>query len=174
VLCCLLLGATCAALTCGIGVVGVLANQYEQLTCKEELGTSLADVNKRFGDAKRAWQEEQRAIEEAKRVELARLVAEHQRELQRPRAEIAHLEDKVMRLQMQVTDMAADVQVARKKEEAAREDALKARQEKDAITAEVRSLFICCSPFCLGHLDVLHLCTCCVGPTFASPFWLWL
>ena len=111
-----------------------------ELTCKEELGTSLAEVNRRFADAKRAWQKEQAELLDAKRAEVAKLLEEHARDLSRPRTEIANLEDKVVRLQMQVTDMAADVQAARKNEEEARHDASLARQAKAEAAAEAEAL----------------------------------
>lgn len=112
----------------------------QQLTCKEELGTSLAQVNKNFSDARRDWRERESAAAEAKRREVADLHKQYSKQMEGPRLEVARMEDKVMRLQMQITEMAEDVASSRSREEAARGDLMEAQREKLALQGNVNDL----------------------------------
>lgn len=116
------------------------ASLASELTCKEELGSSLAEVNERFANAQAEWRERVEATEQSKREELAAAEARFRRELEKPRAEVSMLEEKVMRLQMTVTDMTADVKAARQREDAARTESATLMRERADLLEKVQSL----------------------------------
>eukprot|EP00941_MAST-03F_sp_MAST-3F-sp1_P003907 g3907.t1 len=102
--------------------------------CKEELAASLAAVNEQFVVAKSAAKNLLQQQEEARRQEIREMEDTFRRKVDMAKQETSRMEDKVKRLQLQMTEMMKDAAAARKKFQTMEQENLIVTQEKQLLT----------------------------------------
>jgi chromosome segregation ATPase len=121
-----------------------LANKVEYLkaqlesenTCKEELRRSVTSLTEALRDSKQAKKQAIVDAETAKRKEMRRLEEKLQAELEGPRHQVSQLQAKVAMLQGSMTELIQDCELAKRKEEQARLEALRFEAEHAALAAQ--------------------------------------
>lgn len=115
------------------------AQMVSESQCKEELAASLAAVNEQFVVAKGAAKKLLQEQETARREEIREMEDTFRRKLEISKGESSRLEDKVKRLQLQMTEMMKDAAAARKKFQTMEEENLIVVQEKKLLTEKLES-----------------------------------
>ena len=80
------------------------------------------------------------SADEAKRAELREVEERFREQLEVPRAEVRHLQDKVQSLQLSLTNMAKDVAMARRKEEAAKQESQRLATDRETLAQDKTAL----------------------------------
>ena len=110
-----------------------LANEVR---CKGELTDTVSMLNDQLKRTRREAEKAFSAQADENKRSIRELEERHREEIELPRSEVLHLEDKMQNLQVSLTNMAKDVAMARRKERAAQQEAQRMGESRQQLIEE--------------------------------------
>jgi hypothetical protein len=108
--------------------------------CKEDLEGSIKQLTAKLGSASSDKREALEKAEKVKKEEMEKMEERMATEMEVPRAEVAQMQEKVLQMQSQISDLVQDSALAKKKEDKAKLEATRAQEEAAFLAKEVHKL----------------------------------
>jgi hypothetical protein len=108
--------------------------------CKEDLEGSIRQLTAKIGMASGEKREALEKADKVKKEEIEKIELRMAAEMEMPRAELAQMQEKVLQMQTQISDLVQDAALAKKKEDKAKLEASRAQEEAGFLAKEVAKL----------------------------------